>query len=51
MNKIKITIRVNLIHLKLNFKKTEKNIVHVHVNSASEITLTALVFLKTKKKH
>jgi hypothetical protein len=35
MNKIEITVRVNLIHLKLIFFK--KIIVHVHVNSVSEI--------------
>ena len=38
MNKIEITVRVNLIHLKLIFLKIKKKIVvHVHVNSASEI--------------
>jgi hypothetical protein len=35
MNKIKITVRVNLIHSKLVFFK--KIIVHVNSNSASEL--------------
>ena len=37
MNKIEITVQVNLIHLKLIFKKNKKNIVHVHVYNASAI--------------
>jgi len=38
MNKIEIAVWVNLIHLKLIFEKNKKKIVvHVHVNSASEI--------------
>jgi len=39
MNKIEITVRVNLIHFKLIFKKNKKKIVHVHihVNNASAI--------------
>ena len=38
MNKIEITIQVNLILLKLLFlTNKKKNIVHVHVNSTSEI--------------
>jgi hypothetical protein len=39
MNKINITVRVNLIYLKLIFLKNKfKNIIHIHVNSVSEIT-------------
>jgi len=41
MNKIEITVQVNLIliHLKLIFKKNKKNTIHIHVdvNSASEL--------------
>jgi len=36
MNKIEITVRVNLIHLKLIFLKKEI-VVHVYMNNASEI--------------
>jgi hypothetical protein len=37
MNKIEITVQVNLTHLKLIIKKKKTIVVHVHLNSESEI--------------